>query len=55
MPYILRRCNNKLCKYNDKMLYGVTDVHYADRLCLTFKRRSDEDNYTELIWSSDRI
>ena len=55
MPYILLHCNNKFCKYNDNhaLLCGATDVHYIDRLCLTFKRRSEDDNYKELMRASE--
>ena len=55
MPYILLHCNNKLCKYNDNhaLLCGTTDVHYVDRLCLTFRRRPKEDNYKEIMKASE--
>ena len=55
MPYMLLHCNNLKCRYNiaDKLLCGATDVHYVDRLCLTFKRKPNDDNYRELMRSSD--
>ena len=51
MPYMLLHCNNKLCRYNDieKLLCGATEIHYVDRLCITFKRRPEEDNYKDLM------
>jgi len=51
MPYMLLHCNNTKCKYNidDKLLCGATEVHYVDRLCLTFKRKANEENYRELM------
>ena len=54
-PYMLLHCNNKLCKYNDNqaLLYGDTDIHYLDRLCITFKRKPEKDNYTELMRASE--
>jgi len=55
MPYMLLHCNNTKCRYNDehKLLCGATDVHYIDRLCITFRRRPDEDNYKELMQASN--
>lgn len=55
MPYMLLHCNNVKCKYNKEkeLLCGATDVHYVNRLCLTFKRRPDTVNYTELMKSSE--
>jgi hypothetical protein len=51
MPYMLLHCNNKKCRYNDNhaLLCGATDIHYVDRLCLTFKRKPNEDSYRELM------
>lgn len=51
MPYMLLHCNNTKCRYNNNqaLLCGATVVHYVDRLCLTFKRRPDGDNYRELM------
>ena len=55
MLYLLLHCNNKLCRYNviEALLCGATDIHYVDRLCITFKRRPGEDNYRELMRSSE--
>jgi len=53
MPYMLLHCNNKLCRYHDNMLCDATDVHYVDRLCLTFKRRPEDENYKELMRASE--
>ena len=57
MPYMLLHCNNKKCRYNDNqaLLCGATDIHYVDRLCITFKRKPDEENYRALMRESEPV
>ena len=56
MPYMLLHCNNTKCKYNDNqaLLCGATDIHYVDRLCITFKRKREEC-YRELMRESEPV
>ncbi len=42
-------CNNKECQHNEQMKCTCERIYYVNRLCMTFRKRSQSENIKALM------
>ena len=42
-------CNNERCKYNERLQCTCERIYYVNRLCVTYRKRSQHENIKALM------